>query len=160
VDPAPERPRSRTRTLVLAIVLVLAIAAAAFLLLGGDDDPDPAAAPAPTQATDTTATTTAPTPSSVPSEPPAAPSNLAVTPESPTALSMTWIDNAEDEARYLVARVRSDVADEIADLPANSAGYVVDGLEPNTLYCLTVAATNAAVTEPEYLEPVCAVTAP
>ena len=159
----PERPRSRTLLLLAAIVAVLVLAAGAFLLFGqGEDDADPDAAPSgTTTAPDATTTTAAPsTTSSTPVTPPAEPTNLAVAPANSTSLSMTWIDGADNEDRYVVARVRGDIVDQIADLPANSAGYVVDGLEPDTLYCFTVATTNAATGEPAFVPEACAVTDP
>ncbi len=161
-DDDTDRPTRRAPLLIGAIIVVMVLAVAAYLLFGRDD-------PAPTTASDQTAATTAAsgpattmsTTSSVVVTPPTQPTNLAVSAAGPTSLQMTWIDVADNEDRYLVARVRGDVFDEVADLPANSAGYVVDGLEPGTLYCLTVAATNAAVTAaPDYVDEACAVTEP
>lgn len=161
-DDGTDRPKRRAPLLIGAIIVVMVLAVAAYLLFGrGDSTPtstaDQTAATSPASGTATTVATT----SSVVVTPPSPPTNLAVSAASPTSLQMTWIDVADNEDRYLVARVRGDVFDEVADLPANSAGYVVDGLEPATLYCLTVAATNGAVTDqPGYVEEACAVTAP
>lgn len=155
-DALADRPPRRTPLLVGAIIVVIVVATVAYLLLSDDDSTPTTATSAPS-----TATTVAPTTSSIVTTPPSQPTNLAVSAAGPTSLQMTWIDIADNEDRYLVARVRGDVFDEVADLPANSAGYVVDGLEPGTLYCLTVASTNAAVTgQPDYVEEACAVTAP
>lgn len=153
----PERPRSRVPLLVGAVVAVLVVAAAAYFLLGRDDGTDDAAT---TTSTPGATTTAAPTTSTTEASPPSAPTNLAVTADGPTSLAMTWIDTSDNEDGFVVARVRGDVVDEIADLPPNTAGYVVDGLEPETLYCLTVAGSNAATPEPAFVPEACAVTSP
>jgi hypothetical protein len=155
-DPtAPEPPKRRTALLLGAIIAVIVVATAAFLLFGGDDEPTPSASTTSTPTTDTAAATTT---SAVATDPPADPTNLAVAPTGPTTMELTWIDAADNEDRYLVGRVRSEAVDEIADLPANTTSYVVDALEPDTLYCFTVAATNGATGEPHFLPQVCAVT--
>ncbi|MBI2927274.1 MAG: fibronectin type III domain-containing protein [Verrucomicrobia bacterium] len=82
--------------------------------------------------------------SATPQPPPAAPENLTVSVVSTTELNLSWNDAATGETGYRVFRSLDGVSfDQIAGLPADSTGYLDNGLAPGTTYWYRVTAFNA-----------------
>ncbi len=81
-----------------------------------------------------------------PQQAPTAPSDLAATAASSTAILTSWKDNSDNEDNFVIAY--SKTADFAANteetLLANTALYLVGSLDPNTKYFLRVKATNSA----------------
>lgn len=78
---------------------------------------------------------------------PAAPGSLAATPASSSSISLTWTDNATNEAAYKVesATAATGPWTEVAGaLPAGSTSYTATGLAASTTYHFRVRASNAA----------------
>lgn len=80
-----------------------------------------------------------------PPPPPTAPSNLAATATSDTAISLTWSDTSGNEDGFLVDRSLDTLTWEegIASLAANSTSYADSGLNSSTTYFYKVRAYNA-----------------
>ncbi len=77
--------------------------------------------------------------------PPAAPTNLTVTPYSGTELDLSWTDNASNESGYNVwTSVSGGAWTKIASLAANATAYANTGLTQNTTYSYFVEAVNSA----------------
>lgn len=75
---------------------------------------------------------------------PAAPSNLTATPDSTTAIDLSWLDNATNETEYQIeARTLTGEFAVAATLPANSTSATVGSLEAATGYIFRVKAVNA-----------------
>lgn len=77
---------------------------------------------------------------------PAAPTTLAGRAESATSISLTWVDNANDETSYSIERC--DVGDcsfaAVASQGAGTQAYLNTGLTADTIYQFRVRALNAA----------------
>jgi len=66
---------------------------------------------------------------------PAAPTALTAVANSPTQIELSWQDRASNETGYaLQRRIAGQSWAQIADLPANSTGYVDDGRSADTSY--------------------------
>ena len=76
-------------------------------------------------------------------DPPAAPTNLTLTPVSSTQINLAWTDNANSEIGYYVERSVSGVWTRIATLAANANSYAnTTGLTEGTTYGYRVQAYN------------------
>lgn len=77
---------------------------------------------------------------------PAAPGNLTATAVSQSQINLTWTDNSNNEANFVVAVGTSPSGPftDIAILNANTTSYSSTGLSPSTTYYHVVRATNAA----------------
>jgi hypothetical protein len=76
--------------------------------------------------------------------PPAAPTDLAVSPTAATQLDLHWTDNSSDESAFEVWRQQGTGAStRIAVLPPNTTHYADTGLTPNTSYSYRIKATGA-----------------
>ena len=78
--------------------------------------------------------------------PPAAPTNLNVSPISPSRVDLSWIDEATDEADYQVWRSTDGISGtytRLETLPADAQSYSDRGLTSDTEYCYKVRATGA-----------------
>ncbi|MEW6026546.1 MAG: fibronectin type III domain-containing protein [Planctomycetota bacterium] len=75
---------------------------------------------------------------------PSAPSGLTATAISPTAISLTWTDNANNESGFRIERFISGSWQEIYAAGANAVTYTNNGLTGNTFYNYRVRAYNAA----------------
>jgi hypothetical protein len=87
------------------------------------------------------------TPTGPPPMPPNAPTNLAIKARTSSSLSLSWVDNANDETGFLMERCRGTGCTtfrQIASLGANVTSFVNAGLRCQTFYCYRVRATNAA----------------
>jgi hypothetical protein len=82
--------------------------------------------------------------------PPAAPSNLVVTPISSTSVSLSWTDNSNNETGFRVRRKKvatcsSDCAETSGGTTdENDTSHTNTGLSPSTLYCYRVEAYNSS----------------
>ncbi len=78
-------------------------------------------------------------------EAPAAPTSFTATALSSTAITLTWVDNADNEEGYKVERLSTDgeTYTEIAQLPANTTTYEDGPLQYNTVYTYRISAYNA-----------------
>ncbi len=77
---------------------------------------------------------------------PTPPSTLAATTNSATSISLTWVDNADNEATYRVERcVGSGCSSfiQVASLTANTTAYADASVTLNNAYSYRVRATNA-----------------
>jgi len=84
-------------------------------------------------------------PTSTPSTPPTAPSNLAATAAAPTRVNLSWTDTANNETGFKIERkVGAGAYSEIAQTPADATSYVDMTTQANTTYTYRVRATNAA----------------
>lgn len=95
-----------------------------------------------------------------PTEPPAAPSDLAASSPLWSRIDLTWTDTPANETSYEVERSTAGPEGPftlIAIRPANSTSYSDQGLTGSTEYCYRVRAMNSAGPSP-YAGPVCAVT--
>lgn len=95
------------------------------------------------------ATATAGPTGAPPSAPPSGaapntPSNVHVTTPDPYDLSVTWQDNSSNESGFTVYVNGSPVG----NAPANATSGTVAGAQPNTQYCVQVAAFNSYGTSP------------
>ncbi|MCX6085354.1 MAG: fibronectin type III domain-containing protein, partial [Caldiserica bacterium] len=78
---------------------------------------------------------------------PAAPTGLAAVAQSPTAVGLTWTDNANNETSYRVFRRDGAVVTAVQvslDLPAGTVTWQDNGLAESSLYTYSVRAHNAA----------------
>ena len=82
----------------------------------------------------------------VPTTPPAAPSGLTAAAASANAINLSWVDNATNEAGFIIDRA-SDAAFTVglvtSSVGANVTSYQAGGLSSNTTYYFRVRATNA-----------------
>lgn len=77
--------------------------------------------------------------------PPVAPSGLTAAAQSATEVVLGWSDNADDETGYQVhRRAMGGSWAKVADLPADSTGHTVTGLEPGVTYDFRVRAVSPA----------------
>src|SRR5690606_25391597 len=78
-------------------------------------------------------------------EAPVAPSSFVATALSSSAITLTWVDNADNEEGYKVERLSSDgeTYTEIAQLPANTTTYEDGSLQYNTVFTYRISAHNA-----------------
>jgi hypothetical protein len=77
-----------------------------------------------------------------PLPPPAAPSNLRITGQSTSSLTIAWKDNSSDERRFFIYyRKFGDNAQRVK-VGANVTTYVFSGLASGTEYCFNVQAEN------------------
>ncbi len=76
--------------------------------------------------------------------PPSAPSGLGATVSSPTAITVVWSDNANNEDGYLLQR-SDDNGSSWSDIPlaANTTSYVDDGRDPAVPHLYRVTGQNA-----------------
>lgn len=79
-----------------------------------------------------------------PPDGPKAPTNLKVTAESSTTLSLKWQDNSTDEDGFLIFFDESPSTGNTQSTtrPANSTSAVINNLTPETKYCFNVHAEN------------------
>ncbi|MEX0331212.1 MAG: M6 family metalloprotease domain-containing protein [Puniceicoccaceae bacterium] len=83
--------------------------------------------------------TTAPPP-----PPPAAPSGLVATTDSDAAISLSWLDNSNNEDAFILRRTTDNVTwIEVATLAAGSTSYQDTGLMADTTYTYQVFSSNA-----------------
>lgn len=84
------------------------------------------------------------TPTVDPVDPPAAPSNLALTVQSSQRIDLSWADNANDETGFRIEQAASAAGPfaEIDVTAANSESYASGGLAAETQYCYRVQAFN------------------
>ncbi|WP_333155762.1 fibronectin type III domain-containing protein, partial [Microcoleus sp. SVA1_A1] len=76
--------------------------------------------------------------------PPAAPSNLTASSNSPTQVNLSWSDNSNNETGFhLQRRAGSGNYDWFLDLPANTTSYVNTGLSAGVTYTYKILAGNA-----------------
>jgi predicted phage tail protein len=78
--------------------------------------------------------------------PPAAPTNLAATSSSASEIALTWQDNSDNEASFVIERCAGVGCTSFADLAtvgANTTGYHDQGLTVGTSYSYRVCAHNA-----------------
>ncbi len=95
-----------------------------------------------------TACTTTPTPQA---PPPAAPSNLAAVPTSPTVIALSWIDNASDETGFEIWRSTTGATGTyslLSNVVANVTNANDSGLDPVVPYCYEVRAVGAVNAPP------------
>jgi xyloglucan-specific exo-beta-1,4-glucanase len=93
-------------------------------------------------ATNTASATTA----QVATTPPAAPSSLTAAAASSTAINLTWVDNANNEAGFVIERATNATFTTglvTTTAGSNATGVQVGGLSSNTTYYFRVRATNA-----------------
>lgn len=85
------------------------------------------------------------TPSDGSPAPPAAPSNLAATSTGQTSISLSWSDNSNNEAEFVLERSTGNASNYsvIANLPANTTSYSDGGLTSNTAYFYRLKAQNS-----------------
>lgn len=78
-------------------------------------------------------------------KPPAAPSDLKVTTDSQTEISLSWKDNSNDEEGFKLERSEKNSNNfvEIAEFPANSVSFSDKNLKSNTTYFYRVRSYNA-----------------
>jgi subtilisin family serine protease len=82
-----------------------------------------------------------------PPSPPDAPTSLAASAQSSSAILLTWTDNADNEDAYLVERSTDNNAfSQIASLGAGTTAYTATGLSAGTIYEFRVRASNAGGT--------------
>jgi hypothetical protein len=80
-----------------------------------------------------------------PTNPPAAPSNLAATAINSSEIDLNWTDNSGDETGFEIERsLDGSNFSWIASLGANTTSYPNTGLNPATTYYYRVAASNGA----------------
>lgn len=87
------------------------------------------------------ATTTAPA-----SPVPMAPTNLIALAVSSTEIQLTWTDNSDNEANFLIEKSTGDVFTQFNMRGQNVTSFRVTGLTPGTKYAFRVRAKNAAGT--------------
>ncbi|HEX2253286.1 MAG TPA: fibronectin type III domain-containing protein [Thermoanaerobaculia bacterium] len=76
---------------------------------------------------------------------PAAPTDLVAVVVSPTAVQLTWQDNADNETTYRAQwRTGTQTTFQTETLPADSTSALIEGLLPNTTYVFRVEARNAS----------------
>ena len=95
-----------------------------------------------------TACATTPTPQA---PPPAAPSNLAAVPTSPTVIALSWIDNASDETGFEIWRSTTGATGTyslLSNVVANVTNANDSGLDPVVPYCYEVRAVGAVNAPP------------
>lgn len=73
---------------------------------------------------------------------PLAPSNLALFGAAKTALTVVWVDNANNEQGFYLQRRRTGQWATIATLPANTTKYTDSGLVSGTTYRYRIQAYN------------------
>ncbi len=78
-------------------------------------------------------------------QPPLAPSDLQLTPESPTRIALSWTDHADNESGFEIERapVSSTEFALIATVISNTTAYADTGLTPATAYIYRVRAVGA-----------------
>jgi predicted phage tail protein len=80
-------------------------------------------------------------------QPPAAPSNLAITATSANTISLSWTDNATTETGFKLERCQNNNCTNFQQLPAfgaNTTTYTDTGLKANATYRYRIRAFNAA----------------
>lgn len=86
-----------------------------------------------------------------PGNPPAAPTNLVATPQSPTEVLLGWTDNATNETGFLVERRTVDgTFAQVLSVGPNATSAVVPGLTPSTFYLFRVRASGGSGTASAY----------
>ena len=82
----------------------------------------------------------------IPALPPGAPSRLVAAPASGTQINLTWHDNANNEAGFLVQQrtAASAAFTTIGVTGPNTAGYMDTQLSPSVVYIYRLRATNGA----------------
>jgi hypothetical protein len=81
-----------------------------------------------------------------PPAPPAAPTNLAAVPVSPSRVDLSWQDQAADEASYEIWRSTTGISGaytQHATVPADAEAYSDPGLSADAEYCYEVRAAGA-----------------
>jgi len=77
-----------------------------------------------------------------------APTNLAVTAVAPTSISLSWLDNSDNESNFVIERSskKSGTYSVIGTVPANTKVFTDTNLTPGTLYYYHVRGTSGATT--------------
>jgi plastocyanin len=82
---------------------------------------------------------------SAPGGAPAAPSNLAVVPDSTTEIDLAWTDNSNNEVGFLIERrTVGEAFHEVGSTGPNATSYHDGGLDPSTYYLYRVRASGGA----------------
>jgi titin len=80
---------------------------------------------------------------------PAGPSSLVASTLSSISVSLAWVDNSNNESKFVVERSPDGVFfSPVAYLPANSTAYIDGGVSPSGIYYYRVKATNSAGDSP------------
>lgn len=81
-----------------------------------------------------------------PGNPPAAPSNLRLTVNTSSRITLNWDDNSDDEDGFKIERKTGagGTFSQIATVEANKTGYTDKNLNASTTYCYRVRAFNSA----------------
>ncbi|CCH01866.1 Titin [Fibrella aestuarina BUZ 2] len=92
---------------------------------------------------------------------PRPPSGLTATPQSHTAIRLTWTDNSDNESRFEIwwATSQTAVFVKLTDVEVNTREYTHTGLNPSSQYCYKVLAANGAGAS-AFAGPECATTNP
>ncbi len=79
-----------------------------------------------------------------PPDGPEAPSNLRITEETPTSISIEWDDNSNDERRFLIFYDENPSTGNTSQTmrPEDSTSATINNLTPDTEYCFKVHAEN------------------
>lgn len=81
--------------------------------------------------------------------PPAAPSNLVMTPLSSAVVSLTWTDNSTNETEFRIERKQGTSAyAQIAQVTANGTGFFDAAVAPSTNYTYRIRAANTGGASP------------
>ncbi len=75
---------------------------------------------------------------------PTAPTNARVASSQRNRVTLTWTDNASDEAMYMIFRTTANNFTQIAKLPPNSKSFTDTKVQPNTTYIYHVECSNVA----------------
>lgn len=86
-----------------------------------------------------------------PSTPPAAPTSLTATVQSPSEIDLAWTDNANNETGFTIeSRSPTSTYQEIGSVGANTTAFAVNGLDAAKLYFFRVRATGSGSTFSAY----------
>lgn len=86
-----------------------------------------------------------------PSSPPAAPANLTATAQTPSAIDLTWTDNANNETGFTIeSKSPAGTYQEVGTVAANVTTFAVNGLDAAKLYFFRVRATGSGSTFSAY----------
>ncbi|HEX3126087.1 MAG TPA: fibronectin type III domain-containing protein [Thermoanaerobaculia bacterium] len=79
-----------------------------------------------------------------------APTNLVATAVSSTEIKLTWTDNSDNEANFLIEKISSGVFKQFKMTGANITSVKLTGLAPGTQYTFRLRAATATATSMEY----------